>query len=277
MRRGHAEDQARGRHDAVVRAEHARAKPRETVELVPLMAVSAHGRSCASSNDIQDIRRFYYERSRYATASRSSRLWRCASGTKVLCPFKIIALIDARLSDPSTHDLHGMERMQSSLSWIEWLDRLDRVLKGAREDVRALAGFESPQAVAAVERCTRQLAALTNELGSSIAACCPRRTPSAAPPWTARTTCRRRWTRRCFTWKRWPARRDRSRTRARAAPHRRRFARCATATTRRRCWSVRAGMSPKCASTEVRIRPRASATRAPLRRGPSAVRRNTRE
>jgi hypothetical protein len=54
--------------------------------------------------------------------------------------------------------------MQSSLSWIEWLDRLDRVLKGAREDVRALAGFESPQAVAAVERCTRQLAALTNEL-----------------------------------------------------------------------------------------------------------------
>jgi hypothetical protein len=54
--------------------------------------------------------------------------------------------------------------MQSSLSWIEWLDRLDRVLKGAREDVRALAGFESPRAVAAVERCTRQLAALTNEL-----------------------------------------------------------------------------------------------------------------
>ena len=54
--------------------------------------------------------------------------------------------------------------MQSSLSGIEWLDRLDRVLKGAREDVRTLAGFESPQAVAAVERCTRQLAALTNEL-----------------------------------------------------------------------------------------------------------------
>jgi hypothetical protein len=58
----------------------------------------------------------------------------------------------------------GLERMQSSLSWIEWLDRLDRVLKGAREDVRTLAGFESPRAVAAVERCTRQLAALTNEL-----------------------------------------------------------------------------------------------------------------
>ena len=54
--------------------------------------------------------------------------------------------------------------MQCSLYWIEWLDRLDRVLKGAREDVRALAGFESPQSVAAVERCTRQLAALTNEL-----------------------------------------------------------------------------------------------------------------
>ncbi len=54
--------------------------------------------------------------------------------------------------------------MRSSLSWIEWLDRLDRVLKGAREDVRALAGFESPRAVAAVERCTRQLSALTQEL-----------------------------------------------------------------------------------------------------------------
>jgi hypothetical protein len=54
--------------------------------------------------------------------------------------------------------------MHSSLSWVEWLDRLDRVLKGAREDVRALAGFESPRAVAAVELCTRQLAALTQEL-----------------------------------------------------------------------------------------------------------------
>jgi hypothetical protein len=55
-------------------------------------------------------------------------------------------------------------RMQSSLSWIEWLDRLDRVLKGAREDVRTLAGFSSPQAVAAVERCKRQLSALTDDL-----------------------------------------------------------------------------------------------------------------
>lgn len=54
--------------------------------------------------------------------------------------------------------------MHTSLSWIEWLDRLDRVLKGAREDVRTLAGVESPQTVAAVQRCTRQLAALTNEL-----------------------------------------------------------------------------------------------------------------
>lgn len=54
--------------------------------------------------------------------------------------------------------------MQSSLSWIEWLDRLDRALKAAREDVRAFAGFQSPRAVAAVERCTRQLAVLANEL-----------------------------------------------------------------------------------------------------------------
>lgn len=54
--------------------------------------------------------------------------------------------------------------MQNSLSWIEWLDRLDRVLKGAREDVRMLADVDSPLAVAAVERCTRQLSALTDEL-----------------------------------------------------------------------------------------------------------------
>jgi hypothetical protein len=54
--------------------------------------------------------------------------------------------------------------MQSSLSWIEWLDRLDRVLTGAREDVRALAQMNSPQALAAVERCERQLSALTDDL-----------------------------------------------------------------------------------------------------------------
>ena len=38
----HSEDQAGGRHDAVVGAEHARAKPRKTLELVPFMSVSAH-------------------------------------------------------------------------------------------------------------------------------------------------------------------------------------------------------------------------------------------
>ncbi|HMK87301.1 MAG TPA: hypothetical protein VK437_15170 [Steroidobacteraceae bacterium] len=54
--------------------------------------------------------------------------------------------------------------MQSSLSWIEWFDRLDRVLKGAREDLRTFAGFGSPKGLAAVERCQRQLAALTNDL-----------------------------------------------------------------------------------------------------------------
>ena len=54
--------------------------------------------------------------------------------------------------------------MQSSLSWIEWLDRLDRVLNGAREDVRVLASFDDPQALAVVERCKRQLTALTDDL-----------------------------------------------------------------------------------------------------------------
>jgi len=54
--------------------------------------------------------------------------------------------------------------MQSSLSWIEWLDRLDRVLNGAREDVRALVSFDDPQAQAVVERCKRQLTALTDDL-----------------------------------------------------------------------------------------------------------------
>jgi hypothetical protein len=54
--------------------------------------------------------------------------------------------------------------MQSSLSWIEWLDRLDRVLDGARQDVRTLARWSSPRALAAVERCRRQLSALTDDL-----------------------------------------------------------------------------------------------------------------
>jgi len=53
--------------------------------------------------------------------------------------------------------------MQCSLSWIEWLDRLDRVLNGAREDVRGLAQENSPQALAAIERCKRQLSALTDD------------------------------------------------------------------------------------------------------------------
>jgi hypothetical protein len=54
--------------------------------------------------------------------------------------------------------------MQNSLSWIEWFDRLDRVLKGARTDVRALAQPSSPNALAAVARCRRQLSALTDDL-----------------------------------------------------------------------------------------------------------------
>ena len=54
--------------------------------------------------------------------------------------------------------------MHSSLSWIEWLDRLDRVLKGARQDLRALAQLSSPRSVAAIERCRRQLSALTDDL-----------------------------------------------------------------------------------------------------------------
>lgn len=54
--------------------------------------------------------------------------------------------------------------MQSSLSWIEWFDRLHRVLDGARQDVRSLARSSSPHALAAVERCKRQLSALTNDL-----------------------------------------------------------------------------------------------------------------
>jgi hypothetical protein len=54
--------------------------------------------------------------------------------------------------------------MQTSLSWIEWLDRLDRVLSGARQDVRTVARLSSPRALAAVERCRRQLSALTDDL-----------------------------------------------------------------------------------------------------------------
>jgi hypothetical protein len=54
--------------------------------------------------------------------------------------------------------------MYSSLSWIEWLERLDRVLASARQDVQALSRWFSPRSVAAVERSTRQLAALTDNL-----------------------------------------------------------------------------------------------------------------
>jgi len=54
--------------------------------------------------------------------------------------------------------------MHSSLSWIEWLERLDRVLASARQDVQALSRWFSPRSVAAVERSTRQLAALTDNL-----------------------------------------------------------------------------------------------------------------
>jgi hypothetical protein len=41
---------------------------------------------------------------------------------------------------------------------------LDRVLKGAREDVRALAADASPEGLVAMERCRRQLSTLTNDL-----------------------------------------------------------------------------------------------------------------
>ena len=54
--------------------------------------------------------------------------------------------------------------MQCSLSWIEWFDRLDRDLEGARQDVRRLARASSPEALAAIERCRRELSALSNEL-----------------------------------------------------------------------------------------------------------------
>ena len=94
----------------------------------------------------------------------------------------MIALIDAQTRPSLTATFTGLEHMQTSLSWIEWLDRLDRVLKGAREDVRALAGFESPRSVAAVELCTRQLTALTNELRLLDRSVLASRNPAGAPP-----------------------------------------------------------------------------------------------
>ena len=88
--------------------------------------------------------------------------------TRVLWRSKIIACLGtielAPLHGIPQNDSFGIRRMQSSLSWIEWLDRLDRVLKGAREDVRALATDASPEGLAAMERCKRQLSALTSDL-----------------------------------------------------------------------------------------------------------------
>jgi hypothetical protein len=51
--------------------------------------------------------------------------------------------------------------MYGSLFWIEWLERLDRVLTGIRMDLPRAA---SPQGLAAMERSTRQLSALTHDL-----------------------------------------------------------------------------------------------------------------
>jgi hypothetical protein len=51
--------------------------------------------------------------------------------------------------------------MYGSLFWIEWLERLDRVLTGIRTDLPRAA---SPQGLAAMERSTRQLSALTHDL-----------------------------------------------------------------------------------------------------------------
>jgi hypothetical protein len=83
--------------------------------------------------------------------------------TTVPCDAQIITLIGAPLSRSNPNAVED-KGMQNSLSWIEWLDRLDRVLKGARQDVKALARFSNPHAVAAIERCKRQLCALTNDL-----------------------------------------------------------------------------------------------------------------
>jgi hypothetical protein len=43
---------------------------------------------------------------------------------------------------------------------------LDRVLEGVRQDVRALTRLSSPHTLAAIERCQRQLSALTRDLRS---------------------------------------------------------------------------------------------------------------
>jgi hypothetical protein len=54
--------------------------------------------------------------------------------------------------------------MYGSLFWIEWLDRLDRVLTGIRTDLATLCGTLTPRGLAAMERSSRQLSALTHDL-----------------------------------------------------------------------------------------------------------------
>ena len=54
--------------------------------------------------------------------------------------------------------------MYGSLFWIEWLDRLDRVLTSIRTDLATLSRAVSPRGLAAIERSTRQLSALTHDL-----------------------------------------------------------------------------------------------------------------
>lgn len=54
--------------------------------------------------------------------------------------------------------------MYGSLFWIEWFDRLDRILSSIRTDLAALSRAVSPRGLAAMERSTRQLSALTHDL-----------------------------------------------------------------------------------------------------------------
>jgi hypothetical protein len=97
---------------------------------------------------------------------RKAPIGRCRTGeglaTAVLCDPNNNSY--RRTAEPLQPDQVEDNGMQDSLSWIEWLDRLDRVLKGARQDVKALARSSGPHAVAAIERCKRQLSALTNDL-----------------------------------------------------------------------------------------------------------------
>jgi len=54
--------------------------------------------------------------------------------------------------------------MYGSLFWIEWLDRLDRVLTSIRMDLTTLSSTHSARSLAAMQRSTRQLSALTHDL-----------------------------------------------------------------------------------------------------------------